>query len=77
MRLDVLKAMNAARRERRAGAVVTRLSDGDQRFVEAEALGEDPLAGEIETAAAAGQERCGRRRRRGAISSPCRRRRRD
>ena len=50
MRLEVLKAMNAARRERRAGAVVTRLSDGEQRFVEAEALGEDPLAAEIETA---------------------------
>ena len=50
MRLDVLKAMNAARRERRAGAVVTRLTDGDQRFVEADALGADPLAGEIEAA---------------------------
>jgi xanthine dehydrogenase accessory factor len=50
MRLDILKAMNAARRERRAGAVVTRLSDGDQRFVEAEGLGADPLAAEIETA---------------------------
>ena len=35
MRLDVLKAMNAARRERRAGVMVTRLGDGDQRFVEA------------------------------------------
>ena len=33
MRLDVLKAMNAARGERRAGAMVTRLSDGEQRFV--------------------------------------------
>jgi xanthine dehydrogenase accessory factor len=50
MRLDILKAMNAARRERRAGAVVTRLSDGDQRFVEAERLDADPLADEIETA---------------------------
>jgi xanthine dehydrogenase accessory factor len=50
MRLDVLKAMNAARRERRAGAVVTRLADGEQRFVEAEALGADPLAAEIEAA---------------------------
>jgi xanthine dehydrogenase accessory factor len=50
MRLDILKAMNAARRERRAGAVVTRLSDGDQRFVEAEGLDADPLADEIETA---------------------------
>jgi xanthine dehydrogenase accessory factor len=50
MRLDVLKAMNAARRERRAGAVVTRLADGEQRFVEAEVLGADPLAAEIEAA---------------------------
>jgi xanthine dehydrogenase accessory factor len=50
MRLDVLKAMNAARRERRAGVVVTRLADGDQRFVEADALGADLLAAEIEAA---------------------------
>jgi xanthine dehydrogenase accessory factor len=50
MRLDILKAMNAARRERRAGAVVTRLTGGEQRFVEADALGADPLAGEIEAA---------------------------
>jgi xanthine dehydrogenase accessory factor len=50
MRLDILKATNAARRDRRAGAVVTRLSDGDQRFVEADGLDADPLADEIETA---------------------------
>ena len=50
MRLEVLKAMNAARRERRAGAILTRLPDGDQRFVAAEALGSDPLAAEIEAA---------------------------
>ncbi len=50
MRLEVLKAMNAARRERRAGAAVTRLSDGDQRFVEADAVGADPLAAELELA---------------------------
>jgi len=50
MRLEVLKAMNAARRERRAGAIVTRLSDGDQRFVPAEALSAAPLAAEIEAA---------------------------
>src|SRR5271165_2414867 len=49
MRLKILKAMNAARRDRRAGAVVTRLADGDQRFVEADARA-DPLAGEIEAA---------------------------
>ena len=49
MRLDVLKDMNAARRGRRAGAVVTRLSDGDQRFVEAAAIDADPLATELES----------------------------
>ena len=47
MRLDVLKAINAARRERRAAAIVTRLSDGDQRFVRAETAGADPLAAEL------------------------------
>ena len=50
MRLDVLKAMNLARGERRAGAIVTRLSDGDQRFVRAEAVDADPLASELEAA---------------------------
>ena len=50
MRLDVLKAMNAARRERRAGVTVTRLSDGDQRFVEASAFAADPLAEKLEAA---------------------------
>jgi xanthine dehydrogenase accessory factor len=50
MRLEVLKAMNAARRERRVGAVVTRLADGDQRFVEAAELAADPLSSEIEAA---------------------------
>ena len=50
MRLDVLKAMNAARDGRRAGAMVTRLADGDQRFVEAGAIDADPLAAELEAA---------------------------
>jgi xanthine dehydrogenase accessory factor len=50
MRLDVLKAMNAARRSRRAGIMVTRLSDGDQRFVEGVAIGADPLGLELESA---------------------------
>ena len=50
MRLDVLKAMNLARSERRAGAIVTRLSDGEQRFVRAEAVDADPLAAELEAA---------------------------
>jgi xanthine dehydrogenase accessory factor len=50
MRLDILKAMNAARQERRAGAVVTRLADGEQRFVDTGALSADPLAAELESA---------------------------
>jgi xanthine dehydrogenase accessory factor len=55
MRLEVLQAMNSARRERRAGAIVTRLADGDQRFVAAEALAADPLAAELETALRTGK----------------------
>ncbi len=50
MRLDVLRAMNAARRARRAGVMVTRLADGDQRFVEAAAFGADPLADTLDSA---------------------------
>jgi xanthine dehydrogenase accessory factor len=50
MRLDVLKAMNLARVERRAGAIVTRLSDGEQRFVRAESIDADPLSSELEAA---------------------------
>jgi xanthine dehydrogenase accessory factor len=50
MRLDVLKALNAARRERRAGLVVTRLSDGHQRYVQAEEIPSDPLASQLEAA---------------------------
>jgi xanthine dehydrogenase accessory factor len=55
MRLALLAAMNAARRERRAGALVTRLSDGAQRFVGAEAAGADPLAEALEAALRAGK----------------------
>jgi xanthine dehydrogenase accessory factor len=50
MRLAVLRAMNAARGARRAGVMITRLADGDQRFVEAAEIGADPLAGELESA---------------------------
>ena len=50
MRLDVLKAMNASRRERLGGVIVTRLSDGEQRFVAAGAVHADPLAAELEEA---------------------------
>ncbi len=55
MRLDILEAMNAARRERRAGALVTRLSDGAQRFVAAEAVEADPLAEALEAALRSGK----------------------
>ena len=50
MQLDVLKAINLARAERRAGAIVTRLSDGEQRFVRAESVDADPLGEELEAA---------------------------
>jgi xanthine dehydrogenase accessory factor len=55
MRLDVLKAMNSARSDRRAGAIVTRLSDGEQRFVPAADIGADPLSVELETALRSGK----------------------
>jgi len=55
MRLDILKAMNAARRERRAALVVTRLSDGEQRFLDADAIAADPLADALETALRSGK----------------------
>ncbi len=47
--------MTAARRARRAGALVTRLSDGVQRFVAAEAVGADPLAEGLEAALRSGR----------------------
>jgi xanthine dehydrogenase accessory factor len=55
MRLDILETMNAARRERRAGALATRLADGAQRFVAAEAVAADPLAASIEAALRSGR----------------------
>ena len=55
MRLDLLRQMNAARAARRACALATRLSDGTQRFVAAERVGDDPLADEIEAALRAGK----------------------
>jgi xanthine dehydrogenase accessory factor len=50
MRLEILEAMNAARRERRAGALATRLSDGEQRFVAADAIAADALAEALDAA---------------------------
>ena len=55
MRLDCLAAMNAARRERRAGVLATRLSDGAQRFVRAEATGADPLGEALDAALRSGR----------------------
>lgn len=55
MKLAVLKEINLARRERRAGALVTRLADGEQRFVRADVVAADPLAEEIEAALRAGK----------------------
>jgi xanthine dehydrogenase accessory factor len=55
MKLEFLKALNGARRDRRACALVTRLGDGEQRFVAAEAAGADPLAEPIEAALRAGK----------------------
>jgi xanthine dehydrogenase accessory factor len=55
MRLDVLKAINAARRERRAGALVTRLPGGEERYVAAEDFAADPLAEPLEAALRAGR----------------------
>jgi xanthine dehydrogenase accessory factor len=55
MRLELLKTLNAARRERRACALVTRLRDGDQRLIAAEAAAGDPLSEPIEAALRAGK----------------------
>jgi xanthine dehydrogenase accessory factor len=55
MRLDLLKQLNAARAGRRACVLVTKLSNGSQRFVAAESTGGDPLADEIEAALRAGK----------------------
>ena len=55
MKLELLKAMNAARRERRACALVTKFADAEQRFVTAEAAGGDPLAEPLEAALRAGK----------------------
>jgi xanthine dehydrogenase accessory factor len=50
MKLEALKQINAARAARRACALVTRLDNGEQRFVAAESMADDPLAEEIEAA---------------------------
>ena len=50
MRLDVLKAMNAARRERRAGVMVTRFEGGGERFVERDGFAADALGESLDEA---------------------------
>ena len=55
MKLELLREMNAARRERRACALVTRLANGEQRFVAAEAADADVLAEPIDAALRAGK----------------------
>ena len=47
--------MNAARRERRACALATRLADGAQRFVAAADVAADPLAEPLEAALRSGK----------------------
>jgi xanthine dehydrogenase accessory factor len=48
MKLDILKSLNAARRERRAAILVTDTETGEARLVPAEAAETDPLAAELE-----------------------------
>ncbi len=55
MKLELLKQLNAARRERRACVLVTRVADGLQRFVRAEDAGTDALAESIDAALRAGK----------------------
>ncbi len=43
MRLDILKSLNAERATRRAAIVVTDIESGNQRFVAATAVADDPL----------------------------------
>ena len=48
MRLDILRDLNAARRERRAAALVTDVESGAQRLVCAEEAAKDPLADDLQ-----------------------------
>ncbi len=50
MKTDIFKALLAARKGRKAVAVVTRISDGTQRLVAQERLPDDPLANVLEEA---------------------------
>ena len=55
MKLEHLEALNAARRERRAAVLATRLADGAQRFVAAADIAADPLAEPLEAALRSGK----------------------
>jgi xanthine dehydrogenase accessory factor len=50
MKTDIFKALLAARKGRKAVAVVTRISDGTQSLVAQERLSDDPLANVLEEA---------------------------
>ena len=50
MKTDIFKALLAARKGRKAVAVVTRISDGTQRLVAQDRLSDDPLANVLEEA---------------------------
>ena len=55
MRLDLLKAMNEERLNRRAAILVTEIAGDEQRLVKADALGADPLAQALEGALRSGK----------------------
>jgi xanthine dehydrogenase accessory factor len=55
MKSDHLRALNAARRARRPAALVTRLADGEQRFVSGADIAADPLGEGLEAALRAGK----------------------
>ncbi len=65
MRLDLLAALNAERKARRAAVLVTDVAHGEQRLVLAADVGHDPLAGSLERALRSGRsqtiEEAGRR----------------
>ena len=48
MELDLLRRLNAARSQRQACVLVTRVSDSSAQFLTADAIGTHPLASEIE-----------------------------
>ncbi len=55
MRPDLLSALNAARRERRAAVLVTAMADGAQRLVTPQTLAADPLNEAIDNALRSGK----------------------